>query len=121
MNDDQYPEIGLSRRAMLKRAGVVGAAAWAVPVVYFVSATPASAASPSAPSHGNGNGAQNRGNAQTGGITAQTGLSVPVKPTVIAASAAVAVGAGTVAATHFSRRGATPSAPPFDGVDGDPT
>jgi hypothetical protein len=52
LNDarDSTAPAGLSRRALLKRGAVVGAAAvWTVPVISAVSMTPAHADSPSAP------------------------------------------------------------------------
>lgn len=50
MTHSDVPSAGLSRRDLLKRGAVVGAAAaWTVPLVQVVSMTPAHADSPSAP------------------------------------------------------------------------
>ena len=50
MTQSDVPSAGLSRRDLLKRGAVVGAAAaWTVPLVQVVSMTPAHADSPSAP------------------------------------------------------------------------
>jgi len=50
MTQSDVPSAGLSRRDLLKRGAVVGAAAaWTVPLVQVVSMTPAHADSPSGP------------------------------------------------------------------------
>src|SRR5438128_1821615 len=48
-DDDAVDQVGLSRRALLRRGAAVGAAAWVVPLVQVVSMTPAHADTPSAP------------------------------------------------------------------------
>jgi hypothetical protein len=123
MDIDDDRNSGPTRRRMLKRGAAVGAVAWVVPTVAFVSATPASAASPSAPTHdrdenprpvqqpvaagGGGVGTAGEGAGATAGI-AETGPAAPVRPALIAASAAVVLGAGAMAAAHIGKHRGDP-------------
>lgn len=92
---------GVSRRSVLKRGAVLGAAAvWTVPVVQAVGMTSAHAESPSGTIIENPPVPPVQPPATTPtGTTAlpDTGARVPIAPVVAAGTAALAVGAGIVA------------------------
>lgn len=107
---------GLSRRDMLRRGAVVGAAAvWTVPLVQVVSMTAAHAESPSAGTTNTPPGTTTSTPGTTTGTPgstsslASTGPEVPVAGGLAAGAAIVAVGAGLVAAARKRDNGAASS------------
>jgi hypothetical protein len=111
MGSNDHAGAGPTRRALLKGGAVAGTAVWVVPVVQFVSATPAHAASPSAPPQSGqdtgGGGTQVISSGGGGSPTAETGPAVPLAPTIIAGAGAVAVGVGALAAAQVRSRRAS--------------
>jgi hypothetical protein len=129
MGSNDHAGAGPTRRALLRGGAVAGTAVWVAPVVQFVSATPAHAASPSAPPQ---NGGQDTGGGGTqvsaaaaggsqvssagggGSPTAETGPAVPLAPTIIAGAGAVAVGLGALAAGQVRSRRASGERDEYD-------
>jgi len=118
MDGEHSSGSGMSRRDLLKRGAVVGAAAaWTIPVIQVVSMTPAGAATPSAPTvidNPPPPAPEVKGSTETKGSTvvadsapvkatgsdglAFTGPGAPVGSTVAIGATAIALGAGAVAA-----------------------
>jgi hypothetical protein len=126
---------GYSRRDLLKRGAVVGAAAvWTIPLIEAVSMTPAHAESPSSPSGGGGGqvtpppsggvapetittapaatpAAGGAEPAEAAGSLAFTGVDVPVPTAIGTATVAIALGVGALAAgaAYNKQRGGDPT------------
>ena len=132
MNEDSraLPPWQPTRRDLLRRGALIsGAAVWTIPVIQVVSMTAAHADTPSAaapppttaidaatasapvpvPAGGATNGSNgSKGQASATGALPGTGPTVPAVPAVVVGTAAVALGAGIVAAAHLRNRGDDP-------------